>query len=75
MKTAMRPYFGKTSLLAAAFGLLALAAQPAAAQERAKDLFGAEKLPTTTAPQSFGFYPRAALPAASPFPWTDRPGR
>ncbi|RUW41965.1 penicillin-insensitive murein endopeptidase, partial [Mesorhizobium sp. M8A.F.Ca.ET.021.01.1.1] len=51
MKTATRSSFGKRSLLAAALGLLALTglAQPAAAEERAKDLFGAEKLPTATA--------------------------
>ncbi|TIT48600.1 MAG: penicillin-insensitive murein endopeptidase, partial [Mesorhizobium sp.] len=44
MKTATRSFFGKRSLLAAALGLLALTglAQPAAAEERAKDLFGAE---------------------------------
>ena len=38
--------------LAAVLGLLGLAVQPASAEERAKDLFGAEKLPTATAAQS-----------------------
>ncbi|RVA49164.1 penicillin-insensitive murein endopeptidase, partial [Mesorhizobium sp. M7A.F.Ca.CA.004.11.1.1] len=44
MKTAMRLSLGKTPLLAAALGLLAVlgsAVQPATAEERAKDLFGA----------------------------------
>ncbi|TPN34653.1 penicillin-insensitive murein endopeptidase [Mesorhizobium sp. B2-3-3] len=64
MKTATRPSLGKKSLLAAAFGLLVLTAltvKPAFAEERAKDLFGAEKLPTATAPQSFGFYSKGCF--------------
>jgi len=62
MKTAMR--LGKTSMLAAALGLLAvagLAAQPAAAEERAKDLFGAKKLPAAVAAQSIGFYSKGCF--------------
>ncbi|TGQ81060.1 penicillin-insensitive murein endopeptidase [Mesorhizobium sp. M8A.F.Ca.ET.207.01.1.1] len=83
MKTATRSSFGKRSLLAAALGLLALTglAQPAAAEERAKDLFGAEKLPTATAPQSFGFYSKGcfaggvAIPMDGPTWQVMRPSR
>ncbi|TGS08330.1 penicillin-insensitive murein endopeptidase, partial [Mesorhizobium sp. M1C.F.Ca.ET.187.01.1.1] len=83
MKTATRSSFGKRSLLAAALGLLALTglAQPAAAEERGKDLFGAEKLPTATAPQSFGFYSKGcfaggvAIPMDGPTWQVMRPSR
>ncbi|TPN91775.1 penicillin-insensitive murein endopeptidase, partial [Mesorhizobium sp. B1-1-5] len=81
METAMR--LGKRSQLAA-FGLLALtslAAPPAMAEERAKDLFGAEKLPAAPAPQSFGFYSKVcfaggvALPMDVPTWQEMRPSR
>ncbi|WP_214477149.1 penicillin-insensitive murein endopeptidase [Mesorhizobium sp. dw_380] len=82
MNTTMR--FGEKSLLAAALGLFALtglATQPAAAEERAKDLFGAEKLPTATSAQSIGFYSKGcfaggvAIPLDSPTWEVMRPSR
>lgn len=84
MKTAMRPNFGRSSLLAAALGLLVLtglSAQPAFSEERAKDLFGAEKLPTATAAQSIGFYSKGcfaggvAIPMDGPTWEVMRPSR
>lgn len=45
----------------AALALSGLAAQPSSATERAKDLFGAEKLPAAAAPQSFGFYSKGCF--------------
>jgi penicillin-insensitive murein endopeptidase len=46
-------------LLAAAF--LALGAQPSGAAEKAKDLFGAKRLPALAAAQSFGFYSKGCF--------------
>lgn len=46
-------------LIAAAF--LALGAQPSGAAEKAKDLFGAERLPALAAAQSFGFYSKGCF--------------
>ena len=55
----MKLFSTTTALLAAAF--FALAAQPSHATEKAKDLFGAERLPAATAPQSFGFYSKGCF--------------
>ena len=41
--------------VAAFAGALELEARPVMAEELAKNLFGAEKLPAATEPQSFGF--------------------
>lgn len=84
MKTATRPSLGRKSLLATALGLFALAGlagQPAAAEERAKDLFGAKKLPAATAAQSIGFYSKGcfaggvAIPMDGPTWEVMRPSR
>ncbi|RUZ51586.1 penicillin-insensitive murein endopeptidase, partial [Mesorhizobium sp. M7A.F.Ca.CA.004.05.2.1] len=84
MKTAMRLSLGKTPLLAAALGLLAVlgsAVQPATAEERAKDLFGAKKLPAATAARSIGFYSKGcfaggvAIPLDGPTWQVMRPSR
>ncbi len=51
-------------LLAAVLAGVALAGfsvQPSHAAEKAKDLFGAERLPAATAPQSFGFYSKGCF--------------
>ncbi|TIN13957.1 MAG: penicillin-insensitive murein endopeptidase, partial [Mesorhizobium sp.] len=60
----MRPSLGMKTRLTAALGLFVLAGlavQPAAAEERAKDLFGAKKLPAVTAAQSIGFYSKGCF--------------
>lgn len=41
--------------------MLGFAVSPAPATELAKNLFGAEKLPAATAPQSFGFYSKGCF--------------
>ncbi|MHA6641122.1 penicillin-insensitive murein endopeptidase [Mesorhizobium sp. A623] len=47
--------------LIAIVALLALGAQPSMAAEKAKDLFGAKRLPAVAAPQSFGFYSKGCF--------------
>ncbi|PDQ19551.1 penicillin-insensitive murein endopeptidase [Mesorhizobium sanjuanii] len=71
-----------TPLMAAAFAVLTgLAAQSAAAEELAKDLFGAKQLPAVAAPQSFGFYSKGcfaggvAIPMDGPHWEVMRPSR
>lgn len=61
MKTAMRSLPGRMPLVAALAALVLSAAQPAAAEERAKDLFGAKKLPAAVAAQSIGFYSKGCF--------------
>ena len=64
MKTSMRPLPGRKHLFAAALAVLAftgLAVQTAKTEDRAKDLFGAKKLPAAAAPQSFGFYSKGCF--------------
>jgi penicillin-insensitive murein endopeptidase len=84
MTRATPPMPGRKTVLAAALGLLALAglfARPAAAEERAKDLFGAERLPAATAAQSIGFYSKGcfaggvAIPMDGPTWEVMRPSR
>ena len=55
---------GRSLLLTAALAVLVLAglaARPAAAEELAKNLFGAQKLPAVAAPQSIGFYSKGCF--------------
>ncbi|TGR16302.1 penicillin-insensitive murein endopeptidase, partial [Mesorhizobium sp. M1C.F.Ca.ET.196.01.1.1] len=60
MKTLKRSLPGRKLLLTGVLAALALT-KPAAAEERAKDLFGARKLPAVAAPQSFGFYSKGCF--------------
>ena len=54
--------FGRHPLAALVVLTLAgLAAQPTAAEELAKNLFGAKKLPAVAAPQSIGFYSKGCF--------------
>ncbi|RVB99815.1 penicillin-insensitive murein endopeptidase, partial [Mesorhizobium sp. M7A.F.Ca.CA.002.15.2.1] len=84
MKTPIQPSLGKKFRLAAALGLFVLAGlavRPAAAEERAKDLFGAKKLPAASAAQSIGFYSKGcfaggvAIPMDGPTWEVMRPSR
>ena len=84
MMSSVRSPLGSRTILAAAFGLAVLAglaARPAAAEERAKDLFGAEKLPAATSAQSIGFYSKGcfaggvAIPMDGPTWEVMRPSR
>jgi penicillin-insensitive murein endopeptidase len=52
----------------AALAVLALAASPATAEPPAKELFGAQKLPSQAAPQSLGFYSKGCLDGAVAIP-------
>ena len=63
MKEVLSHIFAGKRFAAALFAvaLLAVGAQPSAAAERAKDLFGAERLPAATVPQSFGFYSKGCF--------------
>ncbi|TIW14736.1 MAG: penicillin-insensitive murein endopeptidase, partial [Mesorhizobium sp.] len=64
MKTLKRSLPGRTLLLTTALAVLALAGlavRPAAAEELAKNLFGAKKLPAVAAPQSIGFYSKGCF--------------
>ena len=57
-------FFAARRLLAAILAgaaLAGLAAQPSQAAPKAKDLFGAERLPAATTPQSFGFYSKGCF--------------
>jgi penicillin-insensitive murein endopeptidase len=54
--------------LAGALFLSCLAAQPATAAERAKDLFGAVALPSVSAPKSIGFYAKGCISGAVALP-------
>lgn len=84
MMSSVRSPLGSRTILAAAFGLAVLAglaAWPAAAEERAKDLFGAKKLPAATSAQSIGFYSKGcfaggvAIPMDGPTWEVMRPSR
>lgn len=64
MKKACLSFPAGTRLLMGFFALMALlglAVQPSGAAERAKNLFGAQKLPALAAPQSFGFYSKGCF--------------
>jgi penicillin-insensitive murein endopeptidase len=65
MKTEAMSRFCSGKRLAAGFlaalALLGLGILPASATERAKDLFGAKRLPAVAAPQSFGFYSKGCF--------------
>lgn len=79
----MRQSLGNAARRAAGavFALSCLAAQPADAAERAKDLFGATELPAAAMPQSIGFYSKGcfaggvALPMDGPTWEVMRPSR
>ncbi|TIS32662.1 penicillin-insensitive murein endopeptidase, partial [Mesorhizobium sp.] len=54
--------FGRHALATlAVLAVAGLAARPAAAEELAKNLFGAKKLPAVAAPQSIGFYSKGCF--------------
>ncbi|TWI26696.1 penicillin-insensitive murein endopeptidase [Mesorhizobium tianshanense] len=53
--------FGRHPLAALVLTLAGLAAQPTAAEELAKNLFGAKTLPAVAAPQSIGFYSKGCF--------------
>jgi penicillin-insensitive murein endopeptidase len=78
MKITMRSVLAVGACLA--LGPVCLA-QPSDAAQRAKDLFGAKKLPSAAAPQSFGFYSKGcfaggvALPTDGPTWQVMRPSR
>ena len=76
MKASMRPLPGRKHLLTAALAALTLArlaAQPATADDRAKGLFGARKLPAVAAPQSFGFYSKGCFAGGVAIPLDGQP--
>jgi penicillin-insensitive murein DD-endopeptidase len=55
-------------LVRALFAALCLSAAPAFAEPPAKELFGAQKLPSQAAPQSLGFYSKGCLDGAVAIP-------
>ena len=64
MKTSMRCLPCRKALLMATLAVLALtglAAESVTAEQRAKDLFGAKKLPAVAAAQSIGFYSKGCF--------------
>lgn len=70
MKTAWNGVSRKLlATLAVAMGLTAL---PTQAEQAANQLFGAKKLPTATAPESYGFYSKGCMSGAVAIP-TDGP--
>ncbi|TIS71971.1 MAG: penicillin-insensitive murein endopeptidase, partial [Mesorhizobium sp.] len=80
----LRPLPDRKLFLTAALALVTLAGLAAAAisaEPRAKDLFGAKKLPAAAQAQSFGFYSRGcftggvALPVDGPSWEVMRPSR
>ncbi len=84
MMASVRSLFRRHARLAVTAGLFALAglaSGPVSAQERAKDLFGAEKLPAVGQPRSFGFYSKGcftggvAIPMDGPTWQVMRPSR
>ena len=73
MIQAMRAMVRRTTLTAAvlaAFWAGVLVTGPATASDLAKDLFGAEKLPSAAAPQSFGFYSKGCFGGGVGLPLT-----
>ncbi|UVK39612.1 penicillin-insensitive murein endopeptidase [Mesorhizobium sp. AR10] len=68
MTTSTRSLLGTLAVLA----LTGLMAQPAAAEERAKVLFGAKKLPALAAAQSIGFYSRGCFAGGVAIPMDGR---
>nr|WP_315925788.1 penicillin-insensitive murein endopeptidase [Mesorhizobium sp. SP-1A] len=84
MKMLKRSFFSAAARALAALaaaGMLAATPQHAAAEELAKNLFGSERLPAATAPQSIGFYSKGcftggvALPLTGPTWEVMRPSR
>jgi penicillin-insensitive murein endopeptidase len=65
MMTRLRTIARKTILalagVAAFAGAFEFETRPVMAEELAKNLFGAEKLPAATEPQSFGFYSKGCF--------------
>jgi penicillin-insensitive murein endopeptidase len=64
MMTSMRSFPGRKPFLTGVLAIVALAGLAAGAitaEQRAKDLFGAKKLPAVAAAQSFGFYSKGCF--------------
>src|SRR4051812_50223671 len=71
MTISMRSLPGRRPFLTAALAIVALAGLVAGAitaEPRAKDLFGAKKLPAVAAAQSFGFYSKGCFTGGGAIP-------